>query len=49
MLWTLTLVLLILWVIGLITGYTLGGLVHTLIVIAIVVLFFRLNSGRRVM
>ncbi len=48
MLWTLALILLILWALGMLTGYTLGGFVHLLIVIAIVVLLFRLISRRRI-
>ena len=47
MLWILVLVLLTLWALGLMTGYTLGGFAHILIVIAVVVLLFRLISGRR--
>lgn len=48
MLWTVALVLLILWALGLITGYTMGGFVHILIVIAIVAVLVRIISGRRV-
>ena len=47
MLWTLAVILLILWALGLITGYTMGGFVHVLIVIAIVVVLVRVISGRR--
>lgn len=47
MLWTIAVILLILWALGLLTGYTLGGLVHVLIVIAIVAVLFRIISGRR--
>ncbi len=47
MIWTLALILLILWALGLLTGYTLGGFVHILIVVAIIVVLFRLISGRR--
>jgi fatty acid desaturase len=47
MLWTIALILLALWALGLLTGYTLGGLVHVLIVIAIIAILFRLISGRR--
>lgn len=47
MLWTIALILLILWALGLFTGYTLGGLVHVLIVIAIIAVLFRIISGRR--
>jgi hypothetical protein len=48
MLWTVALVLLILWALGLITGITIGGFIHVLIVIAIVVVLIRIISGRRV-
>ncbi|MDF1545911.1 MAG: lmo0937 family membrane protein [bacterium] len=47
MLWTLAVVLLILWALGLLTGYTLGGLVHALIVIAVIAILLRVISGRR--
>ncbi|RJP70471.1 MAG: lmo0937 family membrane protein [Candidatus Abyssobacteria bacterium SURF_17] len=47
MLWTLALVLLILWALGLVTGYTVGGFVHVLIVIAVVVILVRIITGRR--
>ena len=48
MLWTIFVILLILWVLGLVSGYTLGGFVHVLLVIAVVVLIVNLISGRRV-
>ncbi len=48
MLWTLAVMLVILWALGLLTGYTLGGLVHALIVIAIIAVLFRVISGRRI-
>jgi hypothetical protein len=48
MLWTIFLILLILWLLGLISGYTLGGFVHILLVIAVVVLIIRLIQGRPV-
>ncbi len=47
MLWTITIILVILWILGLVSGYTLGGWVHLLIVLAIIVLIFNLLSGRR--
>lgn len=47
MLYTLVVVLLILWVLGLVTSYTLGGLIHILLVVAVVVLLVNLLSGRR--
>jgi hypothetical protein len=48
MLWTLVLVLLVLWALGLATSYTLGGLLHVLLVVAVIAAVFQLVSGRRV-
>ena len=48
MLWTIFVILLVLWLLGLVSGATLGGFVHLLLVIAVVVLIFQLLSGRRV-
>ncbi len=47
MLWTIFVILLILWLLGLISGYTIGGFVHVLLVIAIVVVLIRVIQGRR--
>ena len=47
MLWTIFDILLVLWLLGLVSSYTLGGLIHLLLVIAIVVLIIQLISGRR--
>ena len=47
MLETIAIILLILWVLGLVTSYTMGGFVHILLVIAIVVIAIRLIQGRR--
>jgi hypothetical protein len=47
MLWTITIVLFILWLLGLVSGYTLGGWIHILIVLAVIVLVFNLIAGRR--
>ena len=47
MLWTIVVVLVILWALGLVTSYTLGGLVHVLLVIALIVLVVNLVQGRR--
>ena len=47
MLWTICAVLLILWLLGLITGYTIGGLIHILLVIAIIVVLVRLIQGKK--
>jgi len=48
MLWTICVILLVLWVLGLATSYTAGGLIHLLLVIALVVMVFRLIQGRRI-
>ncbi|MBS1109489.1 MAG: hypothetical protein H6Q88_1481 [Anaeromyxobacteraceae bacterium] len=48
MIWTIVLILLVLWVLGLVTSTTLGGFVHILLVLAIIVLLFRVIQGRRV-
>lgn len=48
MLWTIAVILLILWALGLFSGYAMGGLVHLLLVIALVVVVFQFLSGRRV-
>jgi hypothetical protein len=47
MLWTIAAILVVLWVIGLASAYTMGGLIHLLIVVAIVMVVFNLISGRR--
>jgi hypothetical protein len=47
MLWTICVILVILWLLGLISGYTIGGFVHILLVIAIVVVLVRVIQGRR--
>lgn len=47
MLWTLAIVLLLLWLLGLVTSYTLSGFVHILLVVAIVVVLVRLIQGQR--
>ena len=49
MLWTLCLILLVLWVLGMATSYTAGGLIHILLVVGLVILVFRLIQGRRVL
>jgi hypothetical protein len=48
MLWTLFVILLILWLLGLVSGYTISGFIHILLVIALVVLVINLIQGRRV-
>ena len=47
--WTIVVILLVLWVLGFITSYTLGGLIHILLVIAIIVIAVQLIQGRRVL
>jgi Family of unknown function (DUF5670) len=47
MLWTIFVILLILWLLGIVTSYTLGGFIHILLVLALVALVFQLISGRR--
>jgi len=47
MLWTIAVILLVLWALGMLTSYTLGGVVHLLLVIALVVIAFQFISGRR--
>ncbi|HSE64514.1 MAG TPA: lmo0937 family membrane protein [Thermoanaerobaculia bacterium] len=48
MLWTIFIILLVLWLLGLVSGYTLNGFIHILLVIAVVVLIIRLIQGRPV-
>lgn len=48
MLYTLAVILVILWILGLVSSYTMGGFIHILLVIAIVVIVLRLISGRKV-
>lgn len=47
MLWTIAVILLVLWVLGLVSAYTLGGFVHLLLVLAVVVILIRVIQGRR--
>ena len=47
MLWTIIVILLVLWLLGLVTSYTLGGVIHVLLVIAIVMALVNLIQGRR--
>jgi len=49
MLWTIFVILLILWLLGLVSGHTMGGVVHVLLVIALIVLVVRLIQGRRIL
>jgi hypothetical protein len=47
MLWTIFVVLLVLWLLGLVSSYTLGGFIHILLILALVVLILQLVTGRR--
>ena len=47
MLWTIFVILLILWLLGFVSGYTIGGFIHILLVIAIAVVLIRIIQGRR--
>jgi hypothetical protein len=47
MIWTITVILLVLWVLGLVSSYTLGGWIHLLLVIALIVIVLNLFQGRR--
>ncbi len=47
MLWTIFVILLVLWLLGLVTSYTLGGFIHILLVVALAVALIQLISGRR--
>ncbi len=48
MLWTIFVILLVLWALGMVTAYTMGGLIHILLLVAVVVLVIRLFQGRRI-
>jgi len=47
MLWTIFVILLVLWLLGMVTSYTLGGFIHVLLVIAVVVVIINIIQGRR--
>ena len=47
LLWTIAIILLIMWLLGLVTSYTLGGFIHILLVLAIIVVSIRVIQGRR--
>ena len=47
MLYTIAVILLVLWLLGLVSSYTMGGFIHVLLVIAVVVILLRIISGRR--
>jgi hypothetical protein len=46
--WTIAIILLVLWVLGFVSSYTMGGLIHVLLVIAIIVILVRVIQGRKV-
>ena len=48
MLWTIFVILLILWLLGMVSSYTLGGFIHILLVIAVIVVLWHVITGRRV-
>lgn len=48
MLWTLAMILLVLWAVGLVSSYTMGGFIHLLLVVAIVVVLVQVIQGRRI-
>jgi hypothetical protein len=48
MLWTICMILVVLWLLGMVTSYTMGGLIHILLVVAIIVVLIRVIQGRRV-
>jgi hypothetical protein len=47
MLWTLTIILFVLWLIGMVSNYTMGGLIHLLLLIAVITFLIRIIQGRR--
>jgi len=47
MLWTIAIILLVLWAVGLVSSYTIGGFIHILLVVAIIVVLIRVIQGRR--
>ena len=49
MLWTIAVILLVLWALGLVTSYTMGGFIHILLIAAVVVVLVRVIQGRRIL
>jgi hypothetical protein len=49
MLWTICMILIVLWLLGIVTSYTMGGLIHILLVIAIIVVLIRVIQGRKIL
>jgi hypothetical protein len=48
MLWTISIILIVLWLLGMVSTYTMGGFIHILLVIAIIVIIVRLITGRKI-
>jgi len=48
MLWTIAVILIILWLLGMLTAFTLGGFIHVLLVIAVIIIIIRLLTGKKV-
>ena len=47
MLWTIAVIMIVLWLLGMVTSYTMGGFVHLLLVLAVVMVLFNIIQGRR--
>ncbi len=47
MLWTICIILIVLWLLGMVSSYTMGGFIHILLVVAVIVVLYRLITGRR--
>ncbi|MHB8064397.1 MAG: lmo0937 family membrane protein [Ruminiclostridium sp.] len=48
MLWTIAVILVVLWLLGIVTSYTMGGFIHILLVVAIIVVLIRIITGKRI-
>ena len=49
MLWTICVILIVLWLLGIVSSYTMGGLIHILLVIAVIVVLVRIIQGRKIL
>jgi len=49
MLWTITIILLVLWMLGLVSSYTMGGFIHILLVLAVIVILVNIIQGRKIL
>ena len=49
MLWTIAVILLVMWLLGMVSSYTIGGLIHILLVLAVIMVLIRIIQGRRVL